>query len=207
MWRKLPDFRAEKKAQNPVTWLSWFFFGPEKPSALAFLPVIYRSFQNPKKSQKCLPGPSGPSCLKKSRKGWKVPTNPCPIWLDDRGTGQWKWMEEVPRCTSLVPIAFPCCLRCLIGVETERLLDYEGRAGGSFPLYGGTFARSYSVSKKGTGFVYRAGAQTTLNFKDKFRVSPRTILIVFSTVDTQTAVLVSTTKAWISAPDIETPIF
>ena len=35
------------------------------------------------------------------------------MWLDDRGTGQWKWLEEVPRRT----------------------------------LYGGTFARSYSVSK------------------------------------------------------------
>ena len=26
-----------------------------------------------------------------------------PIWLDDRGTGQWKWLEEVSRRTSLVP--------------------------------------------------------------------------------------------------------
>ena len=48
---------------------------------------------------------------------------------DDRGTGQWKWMEEVPRRTSLVPLAFPCFLLCLRGVETEGLLDYQGWAG------------------------------------------------------------------------------
>ena len=48
------------------------------------------------------------------------------IWLDDRGTGQWKWMEEVPRRTSLGPLAFPCLVLCLIGMETEGLLDYEG---------------------------------------------------------------------------------
>ena len=54
----------------------------------------------------------------------------CPIWLDDRGTGQWKRMEEVPRSylarTPCVPLFF---LLCLIGVETEALLDYQGRAG------------------------------------------------------------------------------
>ena len=38
-------------------------------------------------------------------------------------------MEEVPRCTSLVPLAFPCFVLCLIGVEKEWLLDYQGRAG------------------------------------------------------------------------------
>ena len=54
------------------------------------------------------------------------------IWLDDRGTGQWKWLEEVPRRTSLVPLAFPCFVLCLIGVETEALLDYQGRAGDHF---------------------------------------------------------------------------
>ena len=41
-------------------------------------------------------------------------------------------MEEVPRRTSLVPLAFPCCLHCLIGVETEGLLDYQRRAGDHF---------------------------------------------------------------------------
>ena len=39
-----------------------------------------------------------------------------------------KWMEEVPRRTSLAPLASPCFLLCL-GVEAERLLDYQGRAG------------------------------------------------------------------------------
>ena len=37
-------------------------------------------------------------------------------------------MEEVPRRTSLVPLAFPCFALCLLGVETEGLLDYQGRA-------------------------------------------------------------------------------
>ena len=38
-------------------------------------------------------------------------------------------MEEVPRCISLAPLASPCFVLCLIGVETEGLLDYQGRAG------------------------------------------------------------------------------
>ena len=41
-------------------------------------------------------------------------------------------MEEVPRRTSLVPFAFPCFVLRLIGVETEGLLDYQGRAGDHF---------------------------------------------------------------------------
>ena len=39
----------------------------------------------------------------------------------------------------------PLFVLCFMGVETEGLLDYQG-GWGSFPLYGGTFARSYSVS-------------------------------------------------------------
>ena len=57
------------------------------------------------------------------------------------------------------------------------------------------------------GFLSRAGAETPLNFREKFRVFPRTILESFSGVDTQTAVLVSTAEVWISAPDTQTPIF
>ena len=38
-------------------------------------------------------------------------------------------MEEVPRRTSLAPFEFPCFALCLIGMETEGLLDYQGRAG------------------------------------------------------------------------------
>ena len=56
------------------------------------------------------------------------------------------------------------------------------------------------------GFLYRAGAETPLNFRENFRVSPRTILENFSAVDTQTAVLVSTAEVGISAPDTQTPI-
>ena len=43
--------------------------------------------------------------------------------LDDRGARQWKWLEEVLRSTSLTPLASPCFVLYLIGVETEGLLD------------------------------------------------------------------------------------
>ena len=62
-------------------------------------------------------------------------------------------------------------------------------------------------SSVAAGFLYRAGAETPLNFREKFRVSARTILKHFSAVDTKTAVLISTAEAWISAPDTQTPIF
>ena len=39
---------------------------------------------------------------------------------------------EDPRRTSLVPLAFPCFVLRLIGVEAEGLLDYQGRAGDHF---------------------------------------------------------------------------
>ena len=38
-------------------------------------------------------------------------------------------MEEVPRRISLAPLASPCFVLCLLTVETEELLDYQGRAG------------------------------------------------------------------------------
>ena len=38
-------------------------------------------------------------------------------------------MEEVPRRSSPVPLAFLCFVHCLIGLETEGLLDYQGQAG------------------------------------------------------------------------------
>ena len=38
-------------------------------------------------------------------------------------------MEEVPCRTSLVPLAFPRFVLCLLRVEREGLLDYQGRAG------------------------------------------------------------------------------
>ena len=41
-------------------------------------------------------------------------------------------MEEVPRRTSLVPLAFPWFVLRLKGVETEALLDYQGQAGDHF---------------------------------------------------------------------------
>ena len=53
---------------------------------------------------------------------------PCPIRLDDRCTGQWKRMEEVPRCTSLVPLAFPCFVLRLIG-GNRRAFRLPGAGG------------------------------------------------------------------------------
>ena len=38
-------------------------------------------------------------------------------------------MEEVPRRTSLAPLASPCCVLCLMVMETEGFFDYQGRAG------------------------------------------------------------------------------
>ena len=73
-------------------------------------------------------------------------------------------------------------------------------------LLGASFAVRLGVSLT-AGFLYRAGAETPLNFREKFRVFPRTILENFSGVDTQTAVLVSRVEVWISAPDTQTPIF
>ena len=41
-------------------------------------------------------------------------------------------MEEVPCRTSLTPRASTCFVLCFKGVETEGLLDYQGRAGDHF---------------------------------------------------------------------------
>ena len=57
-----------------------------------------------------------------------------------------QWMEEVPCRTSLVPLAFPCFRTFFIRGGNRRAFRPTGVGGGSFPLYGGTFARSYSVS-------------------------------------------------------------
>ena len=81
----------------------------------------------------------------------------------------------------------------------------------SFPRVHPAVRKKYKKSLFGlfgNGRV-RAGAETPLNIREKFgiRVSPRTILKIFSAVDTQTAVLVSTAEVWISAPDTQTPIF
>ena len=56
--------------------------------------------------------------------------------------------------------------------------------------------KRWSRSHTTAGFLYRAGAETPLNFWEKFRVSPRNILDNVSAVDTQTAVLVSTAEVW-----------
>ena len=75
----------------------------------------------------------------------------------------------------------------------------------------GAFGMHYDhcnpLSRITAGFLSRAGAETPLNFREKIRVFPRTILENFSGVDTQTAVLVSTAEVWISAPDTQTPVF
>ena len=90
-----------------------------------------------------------------------------------------------PPCASLI-------FRCL---ESERQSGFITRLALSL------------VPTLTAGFLSGAGAETPLNFREKFRVFPRTILENFSGVDTQTAVLVSTAEVWISAPDTQTPIF
>ena len=45
-----------------------------------------------------------------------------------KGAGQLNG-GRCPRRTSLVPLALPSFVLCLIGVEAEGLLDYQGRAG------------------------------------------------------------------------------
>ena len=50
-------------------------------------------------------------------------------------------MEEVPRHTSLVPLASPCSILSLLSLKTEELFRLPGAGRGSFPLCGGTFAR------------------------------------------------------------------
>ena len=57
---------------------------------------------------------------------------PCSVCLVDRGNGQCKWMEEVPCHTSLAPLAFPCFLLCLTGLETEGLINLPGEGGDHF---------------------------------------------------------------------------
>ena len=45
-------------------------------------------------------------------------------------TGRQGALDNGNECrTSLVPLAFPCFVLCLIRVETEGLLDYQGRGG------------------------------------------------------------------------------
>ena len=52
-----------------------------------------------------------------------------PFWLDDRGTRQWKWLEEVPCRTSLVPLASPCFVLCLIGWKQKGFYTTRGGRG------------------------------------------------------------------------------
>ena len=70
-----------------------------------------------------------------------------PVWLDDRGTGQygndWRKFRVVPRVHPLRSLV--CTLFNKGG--SRRAFRLPGAGGGSFPLYGGTFARSYSVPK------------------------------------------------------------
>ena len=59
----------------------------------------------------------------------RKPLHRGPTWLDDRGTRQWRWMEEVRCRTSLAPLASPCFIVSLLSLETEGLLTFQGRSG------------------------------------------------------------------------------
>ena len=62
-------------------------------------------------------------------------------------------------------------------------------------------ARTLKVLERTAAFfTHTRGPQTTSTFREKIQISLRRFQS-FSAVDAQTAVLVSTAKAWISAPD------
>ena len=50
--------------------------------------------------------------------------DPRPIWLDVWGAGQWRWLEQVPCRTSLVPLASPYFILCLIGVGKRIIQNF-----------------------------------------------------------------------------------
>ena len=110
----------------------------------------------PRKKPKNSSLEADPKFLKKKlKKYWEAPENTffwkgCDRSEDDRGTGQRKWMEEssAPHlaCTPCVPLF--CTLFTRGG--NRRAFRLPGAGGGSFPLYGGTFARSDSVSSLGS---------------------------------------------------------
>ena len=56
------------------------------------------------------------------------------------------FMEEVPCRTLLVPLASPCFCTSFNRSGNRSAFRLPGAGGVSFPLYAGTFARSYSVS-------------------------------------------------------------
>ena len=77
-------------------------------------------------------------------------------------------MEEVPRRTSLVPLAFPCFVLRLIGWETKNVLDYQGRAGDHFhctvePSPGHIRCRKFSLAHP------NPGKRSTENFTQNLR--------------------------------------
>ena len=108
------------------------YFVANQPVLYGFEPSWYKTggldSKLPLLHKPCDPvGPTDPPNPKTIK--LKSQKNRGPIWLDDRGTGQWKWLEEVPGRTLLAPLASPCFVLCLIRVEREGLLDYQGRAG------------------------------------------------------------------------------
>ena len=82
-------------------------------------------------------------------------------------------MEEVPRRPSLAPLAFPCLVLCLVRVETEGLLDYQGRAGIIFIVRWNLRPVIFGVEKKLTrsslkGFLNRAPFYKNGRFASSF---------------------------------------
>ena len=73
--------------------------------------------------------------------------------MSDSGNA-WRKFHAVPRLYPLRSLVL--YFVCLIRVETEGLLDYQGRWG-SFPLYDETFAQSYSVSINKRAVSYKCG--------------------------------------------------
>ena len=116
------------------------------------------------------------------RRSFNIPSSllPCPIWLDDQCTGQWKGMEEVPRRTSLVPLAFPCFVLLFNRGGSGRAFRLPGAGGGSFPLYGGTFARSASVSTPVFKIIAQKCSSVWFRVKNMHLAAPDSDLLTVS---------------------------
>ena len=67
--------------------------------------------------------------------------------VPDNGN-EWRKFRAVPRFKSLVPLASPLFSTSSTRGGNRSAFRLPGAGGGSFPLYGGTFAWSYSVSIK-----------------------------------------------------------
>ena len=77
----------------------------------------------------------------------------------------WRKYRGVPRAYPLLP---PICAY-FHRVGNKERFGLPGAGGGSFPLYGGPFARSYSVSILVPFLFLKLGSSCMEDFFDSFR--------------------------------------